>query len=204
MTAASRPGKKVVLLIFLSISSICVASILRLSAFIESFDGSLNLEWGGFSVGVWTAIEMNTAIICCCLPPLRPAIARLWSRIEASKGMNRARNYLSGLFGTMLSSTTTTAPATATTSSSATGKSQDSPDSKESKDSEEGRRVAVPMSLSLTSASVVGHLASDEKRSGNKTSMSWLSVGKTSYAGSEEARNEQTSERDWNRLGSAV
>ncbi len=81
----------------LTVSSICIASTLRLAAFVEAFDGSYNMEWGGFSVGVWTSIEMNVAIVCCCLPPLRPAATRVWKRVKSDRLVLRTHRYFSDL-----------------------------------------------------------------------------------------------------------
>ena len=77
--------------------SICIASILRMLAFIRAFgDGTYNLVWGGRSVAIWTAIEMNVSIICACLPPLRLLIMRLFSsRMRLGKSADRSRSFVS-------------------------------------------------------------------------------------------------------------
>lgn len=66
-------------------------------AFIRAFgDGTYNLVWGGRSIGIWTAIEMNVAIICACLPPMRLLIMRLFSsRTRLSKSVERSRSFVS-------------------------------------------------------------------------------------------------------------
>ena len=44
---------------------------------------------------MWTAIEMDVAIICCCLPPLRPLAARLWRKLRQSKRVERSFRFVS-------------------------------------------------------------------------------------------------------------
>ena len=77
--------------------STCIASVLRMLAFTLAFrDGTYNLVWGGRSIAIWTAIEMNVAIICACLPPLRLLIVRLFlSRTRLSKSAERSRTFFS-------------------------------------------------------------------------------------------------------------
>ena len=67
----------------LPINSICISSGLRLFAVLEIFDEDNNYDliWGGRSLGVWSAIEMNVAIVCCCLPPLRPLLGKISSKL---------------------------------------------------------------------------------------------------------------------------
>ena len=61
-------------------------------AFIRAFgDGTYNLVWAGRSVAIWTAIEMNVAIVCVCLPPLRLLVMRLVS----SNSVSRSRSFIS-------------------------------------------------------------------------------------------------------------
>ena len=66
-------------------------------AFIRAFgDGTYNLVWAGRSVAIWTAIEMNIAIICACLPPLRLLIMHFFSSTtKLGKSVNRSRSVIS-------------------------------------------------------------------------------------------------------------
>ena len=80
--------------------SICIASILRMLSFIRAFrDRTYILVWGGRSIGIWTAIEMNIAIICACLPPLRPLVIRIISaKSKLRNGIEWSRSFVSCRF----------------------------------------------------------------------------------------------------------
>ena len=73
--------------------SVCVVSILRLAALIY-VPPIYYATWAGHPIAVWTGIEVNLALICSCLPPLRPLAARLWKKFEAQN-----RSFVSWGFG---------------------------------------------------------------------------------------------------------
>ena len=58
-------------------------------------NGVLFTRWAGLSVGNWSAIEMNVAIVCCCLPPLRPLATRLWRKVQQGKRLEHSRRFIS-------------------------------------------------------------------------------------------------------------
>ena len=66
-------------------SSVCVVAMLRLAAALHATN-ELDGHWGGISLGQWANIETNVAIICCCLPTLRPLAKRLSPYVTLGKG----------------------------------------------------------------------------------------------------------------------
>ena len=46
---------------------------------------------------------MNIAIVCCCLPSLRPAVTRIWSKMKGDVWVSHTQSFFSALFGTRLS-----------------------------------------------------------------------------------------------------
>lgn len=54
--------------------SVTVVSILRLRALV-SFSASSNLTQDNFDVHLWSAVEINVAIMCACMPAMRQALA---------------------------------------------------------------------------------------------------------------------------------
>jgi hypothetical protein len=59
---------------------VCATSIVRLVMLINLID-SPNLTKENTSAATWSFIEANVAIICACLPPLRPLIAHVFPRL---------------------------------------------------------------------------------------------------------------------------
>lgn len=56
------------------LASVTVVSILRLRALV-SFSASSNLTQDNFDVHLWSAVEINVAIMCACMPTMRQALA---------------------------------------------------------------------------------------------------------------------------------
>ena len=65
--------------------SVCVASTLRVVAIALAPDGEFK-SWGDQPLALWTSIETNVAIICSCLPTLRPLITGLWLKLRRKTG----------------------------------------------------------------------------------------------------------------------
>lgn len=63
--------------------SVCVTSVLRLFAIING-GFNHNKIWAGRSATMWSAIEANMAIICSCLPTLRPLATRFWVKLPST------------------------------------------------------------------------------------------------------------------------
>lgn len=51
-----------------------------LSRLIQSFTDMKLIGVGAFSA-LWSAVEINVCIICCCLPAIKPLLSRKWPRI---------------------------------------------------------------------------------------------------------------------------
>lgn len=136
-------------------------------AFIKSFSSGYNTLWAGRSLGIWTAVEMDVAIICCCLPPLRPLIARALTRLKLDRGLERGRSYLSSLLGT--------------SSSNETEKTQQQ-QPKQRQHENSNTSATCPSTLSYSSP--VSGMATPEPMGENKedkTLTSWLSMTQTIY-----------------------
>ncbi|KAI1377269.1 hypothetical protein F4677DRAFT_50303 [Hypoxylon crocopeplum] len=58
----------------------CVASIMRLVS-IYQLGETTDPSSGGVELGLWSGVENNLAIICACLPTLRPVLARVFPRL---------------------------------------------------------------------------------------------------------------------------
>jgi hypothetical protein len=75
-------------LVFMVGLFICIVSILRLhSLYLATI--TTDPSWENVGVANWSAVELNTAISCACLPTLRPLIARFFpSLISSSRGQS--------------------------------------------------------------------------------------------------------------------
>ncbi|KAL8726561.1 MAG: hypothetical protein Q9181_005998 [Wetmoreana brouardii] len=63
--------------IFLLGGFIIIISILRLVSLVDTDLNSPDLDWNFAFVGVWAATEGNMAIVCACLPSLRPILTMI-------------------------------------------------------------------------------------------------------------------------------
>jgi hypothetical protein len=66
-------------------SSACITSILRLKH-LEHFGGLADATWDDVGAGIWSAIENSCAVICACLPTLRPLMAMMFPRLFGTVG----------------------------------------------------------------------------------------------------------------------
>ncbi|KAI4197347.1 MAG: hypothetical protein LQ350_005968 [Teloschistes chrysophthalmus] len=74
--------KLVLTLIFTVAGFVVIVSIIRL--IVLSRIGKTDLTWNYINSGIWTDIEPSVAVICACLPSLRPLVSILsrgWQRI---------------------------------------------------------------------------------------------------------------------------
>ncbi|PWY75502.1 plasma membrane Pth11-like protein [Aspergillus heteromorphus CBS 117.55] len=71
-----RPRKVGVMLVFCMGLFVCVTSVIRMWAMVESTKTE-DPTWGSFDALLWSAIEASTGIICACLPFLKHPIQRL-------------------------------------------------------------------------------------------------------------------------------
>ncbi|KAI1802948.1 hypothetical protein F4811DRAFT_364769 [Daldinia bambusicola] len=85
------PRQRVALTAVFTVGAVvCIASIMRLLALYHlmprSSSGSTAKDpsASGLSVGIWSGVELDLAIICACLPTLRPMVARAFPRLLGS------------------------------------------------------------------------------------------------------------------------
>ncbi|KAF1844858.1 uncharacterized protein K460DRAFT_429649 [Cucurbitaria berberidis CBS 394.84] len=90
--------QKVALLGVLTIGwFVCVVSILRLHALVVLMAHPEDKSWYGSKVAYWSSIEINLAIVCACLPTLKPLLVKIipdftchyGSRTNGSTGLIR-------------------------------------------------------------------------------------------------------------------
>ncbi|PGH19269.1 hypothetical protein AJ80_04136 [Polytolypa hystricis UAMH7299] len=62
---------------------VCITSGLRLQS-LRVIGRSQDKTWDNVGAAAWSAVECNVGIICCCLPTLRPLVARLFPRFLSS------------------------------------------------------------------------------------------------------------------------
>ena len=74
--------------------SVCVASTLRVVAIALAPDGEFK-SWGDQPLALWTSIETNVAIICSCLPTLRPLVTGLCLKLRRMTGTQLGLHSLS-------------------------------------------------------------------------------------------------------------
>ncbi|OJJ98722.1 hypothetical protein ASPACDRAFT_1889211 [Aspergillus aculeatus ATCC 16872] len=67
---------------------VVITSILRLSS-LRSVAQSSDTSWSNVGAAYWTAAECNVAIICACLPFLRPIVSRLFPKFLSTNSYNR-------------------------------------------------------------------------------------------------------------------
>lgn len=64
----------------LTAHSTCVVSILRLQS-LYIISKAKDVTWANPLAAIWSSVEINTGIICSCLPTLRSCVARLFPRL---------------------------------------------------------------------------------------------------------------------------
>ncbi|KAI0166984.1 hypothetical protein GGR52DRAFT_584825 [Hypoxylon sp. FL1284] len=62
---------------------VCVASVMRLATLFR-LRATTDPSVGGIALGLWSGVELTLALICACLPTLRPVLARLFPRLLRS------------------------------------------------------------------------------------------------------------------------
>lgn len=86
----ARGQKKGLISIFALGAFVIAASIVRM-VMLRSSAKTTDPTWGSTMALIWTEVEANTSVICCCLPALRVPFLNLWhtmrgnSRVAASK-----------------------------------------------------------------------------------------------------------------------
>jgi len=75
------------------VASVCIMSILRLHS-LYVIANSTDVTWDNVGAATWSAVELNTAIVCACLPTLKPLINIVAPRLLGStNGTNRGSRY---------------------------------------------------------------------------------------------------------------
>ncbi|KAI2641734.1 hypothetical protein GGS26DRAFT_15108 [Hypomontagnella submonticulosa] len=75
------PRQRAALMLVFTIGTIvCIASIMRL-VLIFQLGATTDPSTGGLTLGIWSGVENNLAIICACLPTLRPILAQLFPKL---------------------------------------------------------------------------------------------------------------------------
>ncbi|KAL9625282.1 MAG: hypothetical protein Q9160_000684 [Pyrenula sp. 1 TL-2023] len=62
---------------------VCITSILRLHA-LYTISISEDVTWDNVGAGAWSSLEVNVAVICACLPMLKPLIVHIFPRLLGS------------------------------------------------------------------------------------------------------------------------
>ena len=80
----STPRKKIgIILTFLVGLFVTICSIIRLR-YLVRWGESANPTWDYTSIGIWSVIEGNAAIVCCCMPAMAGPIKKVWKRMSDS------------------------------------------------------------------------------------------------------------------------
>ncbi|KAK7979840.1 hypothetical protein PG989_012297 [Apiospora arundinis] len=73
---------------------VTIVSILRLQSLVH-FAESRNPTWDQFDVANWSTIEINTGIICACMPSLRLLLVKLFPKVLGGSTNSRSQYYMS-------------------------------------------------------------------------------------------------------------
>ncbi|KAJ5194840.1 uncharacterized protein N7498_008278 [Penicillium cinerascens] len=71
---------------------VVITSVLRLSS-LRIVAKSTDTSYSNVGAAYWTAAECNVAIICACLPFLRPIISRIFPKLLSTNSYNRTASY---------------------------------------------------------------------------------------------------------------
>jgi hypothetical protein len=88
-----KRGQKIALLCIVSLGWLAVAAsvvrIVRLSSLLHSPDPA----WASFDINIWSAVEVNTGIICASAPAIKPLVATVMPKFMAKLTSNRSQDY---------------------------------------------------------------------------------------------------------------
>ncbi|KAK3109907.1 hypothetical protein LTR53_016352 [Teratosphaeriaceae sp. CCFEE 6253] len=62
----------------------CVVSILRLQS-LYVISKATDVSWNNPLAAIWSSVEINTGILCSCLPTLKACVSRFWPRLFTTK-----------------------------------------------------------------------------------------------------------------------
>lgn len=80
------------LLILLQLRRACVTSMIRLKH-IGNFGDMTDPTWDNVDISIWSVIENAVAVICACLPALRPLLNRVLPRVFGSSQQKSRSGY---------------------------------------------------------------------------------------------------------------
>ncbi|PLB47213.1 hypothetical protein P170DRAFT_363022 [Aspergillus steynii IBT 23096] len=83
-----RMQKLALMAVFAIGGLVAITSILRLSS-LRTVSKSPDTSYSNVAAAYWTAAECNVAIICACLPFLRPLVSRLFPKLLSTNSYNR-------------------------------------------------------------------------------------------------------------------
>ncbi|KAE8154028.1 hypothetical protein BDV25DRAFT_168005 [Aspergillus avenaceus] len=94
-----RRQKMALILVFALGLFVCAVSAVRLAAVVKMIQSPDKTKWNE-SAALWSIVEANVAIICACLPPLRPLIVHIFPRLFASQVRSQPEKPPLNLFDT--------------------------------------------------------------------------------------------------------
>lgn len=69
---------------------VVVAGSMRLYWVAEVVNNTYDVTWDGFTMWIWTAVEVNLGVICGCIPTLRPLFKYFQAGIRRASGGNNS------------------------------------------------------------------------------------------------------------------
>lgn len=75
-------GQKTGLISIFSLGAFVIAASIVRMVMLRSSAKTTDPTWGSMEALIWTEIEANTSVVCCCLPALRVPFINLWRRIR--------------------------------------------------------------------------------------------------------------------------
>jgi hypothetical protein len=88
-----KRGQKIVIVCIVSLGWLAVAAsvlrVVRLSTLLHSPDPS----WASYDITIWSAVEINTGIICASAPAIKPLLATVMPKFMAKLSSNRSQDY---------------------------------------------------------------------------------------------------------------
>ncbi|WEW58170.1 hypothetical protein PRK78_003638 [Emydomyces testavorans] len=92
--------KIALIMIFMLGGFVCITSIIRTTSFPASSQLS-DVTWNTILISVWSAIEINTGIICACLPMIRKPLSFLFPNIFSASNRSTSGPYTLSYGATM-------------------------------------------------------------------------------------------------------
>jgi len=88
-----KTSQKTILVCIVSLGWLAVAaSIIRLVR-ISSLLHTPDPAWASYDISIWTAVEINTGIVCASAPAVKPLLATVMPKFMAKLSSNRSQDY---------------------------------------------------------------------------------------------------------------